>query len=84
MFNHTIAPGDKTVNRTELEIYLNKTGISKDTYQIVCQNVTDNLGKISPNLLEIRIRFDLDFNLLKNGSDPSEFDCPTLFNVLFL
>ena len=84
MFNHIIAPGDKTVNRTELEIYLNKTGISKDTYQIVCQNVTDNLGKISPNLLEIRIRFDLDFNLLKNGSDPSEFDCPTLFNVLFL
>jgi ribonuclease I len=84
MFNHTLAPGDKTVNRTELEIYLNKTGISKDTYQIVCQNVTDNLGKISPNLLEIRIRFDLDFNLLKNGSDPSEFDCPTLFNVLFL
>ena len=84
MFNHTLAPGDKTVNRTEFEIYLNKTGISKDTYQIVCQNVTDNLGKISPNLLEIRIRFDLDFNLLKNGSDPSEFDCPTLFNVLFL
>ena len=84
MFNNTIAPGDKTVNRTELEIYLNKTGIGQDTYQIVCQNATDNSGKVSPNLLEIRIRFDLDFNLLKNGSDPSEFDCPTLFNVLFL
>ena len=83
MFNNTIAPGDRTVNRTELEIYLNETGIAKDTYQIVCQNVTDNSGKIFPNLLEIRIRFDLEFNLLRNESGHSEFDCPSLFNVSF-
>ena len=84
IFNNTIEPGDRSVNRTEIELYLNNTGIPEDTYQIVCQNITDNFGKISPNLLEIRIRFDLDFNLLKNESDPSEFDCPSSFNVLFL
>ena len=31
----------------------------------------------------MRIRYDLDFNLLKNETDKCEFDCPEIFYAQF-
>ena len=85
MYKDEIEHGDKQINRNEVESYLESKGLSKDTYLLVCTNITNKFnGEIQPHLLEIRIRFDLDFNLLKNATDVSEFDCPQLFYAHFL
>ena len=85
MYKDKIEPGDKAINRGELEDYLAKKGFDRNTYVIVCTNITrENETEVNPHLLEIRIRFDLDFKLLKNETDKSEFDCPDIFYAQFL
>ena len=80
-----IKKGDMAVNRTKFEIFFKERGFPNDTYLIVCTNITegDNV-EFNPHLLEIRIRYDLNFNLLKNETDKSEFDCPEIFYAQFL
>ena len=59
--------------------------MSKYYYLIVYTNITQNNGtEINPHILEIRIRYDLEFNLLSNSTDKSEFDCPEIFYAQFL
>ena len=85
MYKDRIELGDKQINRDEVESYLESKGLSKDTYLLVCTNITNEFnGEVQPHLYEIRIRFDLDFNLLKNETDASEFDCPQIFYAHFL
>ena len=85
IYKDRIIPGDMEINRNEVVSYLEKKNIPKDTYLLVCTNITDtNSTQVNPHLLEIRIRFDLDFNLLKNETDVSEFDCPEIFYTQFL
>ena len=83
IYKDRIQPGDMEINRKEVEKYFDNKGLSKDTYLLVCTNITQNTT-VNPHLLEIRIRFDLDMNLLKNETDVSEFDCPELFYAQFL
>ena len=84
IYKNKIEPGDKIINRRDIEKQLDSIGITKDTYKIVCTNITNEKNVTSPHLLEIRIRFDLNFNLLKNETDVTEFDCPFLFKAFFL
>ena len=85
IYKDKIIPGDMEIKRNEVVSYLEKKNIPKDTYLLVCTNITDtNSTQVNPHLLEIRIRFDLDFNLLKNETDVSEFDCPEIFYAQFL
>ena len=85
IYKEGIEPGVKQINRNEVESYLESKGLSKDTYLLVCTNITNEFnGEVQPHLYEIRIRFDLDFNLLKNETDASEFDCPQIFYAHFL
>ena len=85
MYKDKIKVGDMEINRKDVENYFESKGFPKDTYLLVCTNITQNdINEIKPHLLEIRIRFDLDFKLLKNESDVSEFDCPELFYAQFL
>ena len=83
IYEDRIQPGDMEINRKEVEKYFENKGFSKDTYLLVCTNITQNTT-VNPHLLEIRIRFDLDMNILKNETDKSEFDCPELFYAQFL
>ena len=76
--------GDMKINRTKFESFFNDKGFSKDKYLIVCRNITDEYNETNPHIYEIRIRYDLDFNLLKNETDVSEFDCPEIFYAEFL
>ena len=85
MYKDTIEPGDRVIVRKEVEDYLETKGFSRDTYKIVCTNITQNNGtEINPHILEIRIRYDLAFKLLPNETDVSEFDCPEFFYAQFL
>ena len=85
IYKDKIEPGDMEIKRKDVENYFESKGFSKDTYLLVCTNITqENENEIKPHLLEIRIRFDLDFTLLKNETDVSEFDCPDLFYAQFL
>ena len=85
IYKDRIEPGDFLINRNEVEEYFKNKGFERDTYLIVCTNITENNGTIvEPHLLEIRIRFDLNFNILPNETDKSEFDCPELFYAQFL
>ena len=85
IYKDKIIPGDMEINRNEVESYFEEKNISKDKYLLVCTNITDtNITQFNPHLLEIRIRFDLEFNLLKNETDTSEFDCPEIFYAHFL
>ena len=79
-----IKVGDMEINRTKFESFFNDKGFSKDKYLIVCTNITDEYNNTHPHINEIRIRYDLDFNLLKNETDVSEFDCPEIFYAEFL
>ena len=48
------------------------------------RNITNEIdGEVYPHLLEIRIIFNLNFKLLKNETDKSEFDCPEIFYAQF-
>ena len=82
IYKDKIVPGDMAINRNEVEEYLDKNGIPNDTYVIVCRNITKK-DKVEPHLLEFRVRFDLNFNLLSNKTDKSEFDCPDIFYAQF-
>ena len=84
IYKDKIEPGDMEINRNEVQKYFENKGFSKNTYLLVCTNITNNSTAVNPHLLEIRIRFDLDMNLLKNETDISEFDCPELFYAQFL
>ena len=79
-----VIPGDMAINRTKFEIYFNERGVSKDKYLMVCENITDEKNITHPHISEMRIRYDLDFNLLRNETDKSEFDCPEIFYAEFL
>ena len=84
IYKDRITLGDMEINRSEVEKYFDEKGLSKDTYLLVCTNITQPSTQVNPHLLEIRIRFDLDFKLLKNETDISEFDCPEIFYAQFL
>ena len=85
MYKDKIELGDMLINRKEVEEYLDNKGISRDKYVIVCTDISQNNGtEINPHLLEIRVRFDLTFELLKNETDVSEYDCPEFFYAQFL
>ena len=84
IYKDKIEPGDMQINRKEVENYFDNKGFPKDTYLLVCTNITNKEGEVNPHILEIRIRYDLDFKLLKNETDKSEFDCPELFYAQFL
>ena len=79
-----INKGDMAINRTKFEKYFEERGFGKDYYLIVCTNITNDDSKVNPHISEIRIRYDLDFKLLKNETDTSEFDCPDIFYAQFL
>ena len=79
-----INKGDMAINRTKFEKYFEERGFNKDYYLIVCTNITNDETKVNPHISEIRIRYDLDFKLLKNETDTSEFDCPDIFYAQFL
>ena len=79
-----IKTDDMVINRTKFEKYFEERGFGKDYYLIVCTNITNNSTKVNPHISEIRIRYDLDFKLLKNETDKSEFDCPEIFYAQFL
>ena len=81
--NITIKTGDMAINRTKFEKYFEKRGFPKDYYLIVCTNITNKNNIINPHISEIRIRYDLDFKLLKNETDKCEFDCPEIFYAQF-
>ena len=73
------------INKTEFENYFDERGFPKDTYLIVCENITNSNNNINyPHILEIRIKYDLNFKLLKKENDKSEFDCPEIFYAKFL
>ena len=78
----TIQKGDLEIDRTKFEAFLDEKGISNDKYLIVCTNIT-NKNKTYPHISEMRIRYDMDFHLLKNETDKSEFDCPEIFYAQF-
>ena len=78
-----IKVGDMEINRTKFELFFNDKGFSNDKYLIVCANITDEFNNTHPHISEMRIRYDLDFNLLKNETDKSEFDCPEIFYAQF-
>ena len=83
--NIELEVGDMAINRTKFEKFFDGRGFGKDYYVIVCTNITKNNGsEIYPHILEMRIRYDLNFNLLKNEIDKSEFDCPEIFYAQFL
>ena len=85
MYKDRIEPGDMEINRKEVENYFNSKGFAKDIYVIVCTNITDtNITKVNPHLYEIRIKFDMEFNILKSETDVSGFDCPEIFYAQFL
>ena len=79
-----IKTGDIAINRNKFEKYFEERGFGKDYYLIVCTNITNNSTDVNPHISEIRIRYDLDFKLLKNETDKSEFDCPEIFYAQFL
>ena len=80
-----IEAGDMAINRTKFEKLFEEKGFSKDMYLIVCTNITViNETFYNPHISEIRIRYDLDFKLLRNATDKSEFDCPEIFYAQFL
>ena len=79
-----IEAGDIAINRTKFEKLLEEKGLSKDYYLIVCTNIANNETVNNPHISEIRIRYDMDFNLLKNETYKSEFDCPEIFYAQFL
>ena len=74
---------DMAINRTKFEAFFNEKGFSNDKYLIVCTNITDDKNITHPHISEMRIRYDLDFHLLKNETDVSEFDCPEIFYAQF-
>ena len=83
-FDNKIETGDIPINRTEFENFLEIKGFPKDSYLIVCENITIlNENLTYPHILEMRIRYDLDFNLFINENDKSEFDCPDIFYAQF-
>ena len=85
IYKDKITRGDMEINKKDVQNYFESKGFSNDTYLLVCTNITkNNENEIKPHLLEIRIRYDLDFKLLKNETDKSEFDCPEIFYAQFL
>ena len=77
-----IEGGDLEINRTKFEALLNDKGFANDEYLIVCTNVTIGDTNYS-HISEMRIRYHLNFTLMKNETDKSEFDCPEIFYAQF-
>jgi ribonuclease I len=84
LYKDRIKPGDMEINRTEVQEFLEERGFAKDVYLLVCTNISENYTEVNPHLLEIRIRFDINFTVLENATDVSEFDCPEKFYAEFL
>ena len=80
-----IKVGDMAINRAKFEKIFEDKGFPKDSYLLVCTNLSkESESEIKPQISEVRIRYDLDFNLLRNKTDKSEFDCPEIFYAQFL
>ena len=79
-----IEAGDIAINRTKFEKFWEEKGFNKYNYLIVCTNIKNNETVNNPHISEIRIRYDMDFTLLSNETDKSEFDCPEIFYAQFL
>jgi ribonuclease I len=83
MFNNQLDKGDRKITAKEVEDYFAKIGIEKGSYYLICNFINID-SKIVPYIGEIRIRFDLDFNLYKSESDKVDYECPSEFWVEFL
>ena len=79
-----IEVGDMAINRTKFEKFWEEKGMNKYNYLIVCTKITNNETVNNPHISEIRIRYDMNFKLLSNETDKSEFDCPEIFYAQFL
>ena len=75
---------DVSINRNKFEEFLNEKGFDKDSYSIICKNLADEYNDIYSYISEIRIKYDLDFNLWKNKTEPSDYDCPEIFYARFI
>ena len=73
-----------SINRIKFEDFLNEKGFAKDVYTLACKNFTDEYNNAYSHISEMRIRYDLDFNLLKNETEVSDFDCPETFYAQFM
>ena len=83
MFNNQLDKGDRKITAKEVEDYFAKIGIEKGSYYLICNFINID-SKNVPYIGEIRIRFDLDFNLYKSESDKVDYECPSEFWVEFL
>ena len=79
-----IKEGDMSINRIKFEDFLTEKGFAKDVYTLACKNFTDEYNNTYSHISEMRIRYDLDFNLLKNETEVSDFDCPEIFYAQFM
>ena len=83
MYDKNLPKGDNKISRTKLEGYLKTKGIERDEYLLICENITIN-NKNYSYIYEMRIRFDLDFNLYKNETEKLKNECPEEFMAEFL
>ena len=83
MYDKNLPKGDNKISRTKLEGYLKTKGIERDEYLLICENITIN-NKNYSYIYEMRIRFDLDFNLYKNETEKIKDECPEEFMAEFL
>ena len=83
MYDKNLPKGDNIITRTKLEGYLKTKGIERDEYLLICENITIN-NKNYSYIYEMRIRFDLDFNLYKNETEKLKEECPEEFMAEFL
>ena len=85
MFGKNLEKGDKKVTEQQFEKYFEKVGIKKGSFFLICNLVNIN-NKAIPYISEIRIRFDLDFNLYFDDKNKDKIKdiCPDEFFVEFL
>ena len=85
MFGKNLEKGDKKVTEQQFEKYFEKVGIKKGSFFLICNLVNIN-NKTIPYISEIRIRFDLDFNLYFDDKNKDKIKdiCPDEFFVEFL
>lgn len=83
MFDKNLNKGDKKISRNEIESYFEKKGFKRGSYLLICSYINID-GKNLPYISEIRIKFELNFDIYVKEGDKSESDCPNEFWVEFL
>ena len=85
MFDKKLEKGDKKLTEKQFEKYFEKVGIKKGSFFLICNIANINNQKV-PYISEIRIRFDLDFNIYIDDKNKDKIKdiCPDEFFVEFL